>query len=151
MRTLLITLLLALAAFGVQAEEVYRTVQPDGTVVYSDRPISAGSVRVQMRSQPGQQGQAPATSGQSGSPPAAGSRGAGNGADMAAARAEQSRLKAEACAEARKALETYENSPRLYEQLPDGGRRYLSDEEVIEARQKARQAVANFCEPESSN
>lgn len=153
MRMLLITLLLALAAFGVQAEEVYRTVQPDGTVVYSDRPISASSVRVQMRSQPGQQGQAtaPAASGQAGSASATGSRGAGNGADMAAARAEQARLKAEACAEARKALETYENSPRLFEQLPDGGRRYLSDEEVIEARQKARQAVANFCEPESRN
>lgn len=150
MRTLTITLLLALAAFGAHAEEVYRTVQADGTVVYSDRPISANSVRVQVKSQPGQ-ATAPAASSQAGSTQATGSRPANGGGDMAAARAEQARLKAEACQEARKALETYERSPRLYETLPDGGRRYLSDEEVIEARQKARQAVANFCEPESRN
>lgn len=150
MRTLMITLLLALAAFGARAEEVYRTVQPDGTVVYSDRPISASSVRVQVKAQPGQ-ATAPAASAPRSSAQADGSGSANGGGNMAAARAEQARLKAEACAEARKAVEVYERSPRLYETLPDGGRRYLSDEEMIEARQKARQAVANFCEPEPRN
>lgn len=150
MRTLTITLLLALAAFGAQAEEVYRTVQADGTVVYSDRPISADSVRVQVKAQPGQ-ATAPAASSQAGGSQATGNRPANNGQGMAAARAEQARLKAEACAEARKAVEVYERSPKLYEELPDGGRRYLSDEEMIEARQKARQAVADFCEPEPRN
>lgn len=143
----LLLLALSTSVAYAQAEEVYRTVKSDGTVVYSDRPISQESVLVQVKSQPGQPAQRNGGSNTQATAP----RPAENGTDMAAARAEQARLKAEACAEARKALETYETSPRLYESLPDGGRRYLSDEEVIEARQKARQAVANFCEPGGNN
>lgn len=144
---LLLTLAFAAPAAYAEDEEVYRTVKSDGTVVYSDRPISQDSVLVQVKSQQGQSAQSRADS----ATRTTGSRPAENGSDMAAARAEQAQLKAEACADARKALETYETSPRLYEQLPDGGRRYLSDEEVIEARQKARRAVANFCEPGGNN
>ncbi len=142
-------LLLALTtslAFA-ESEEVYRTVKSDGTVVYSDRPISQDSVLVQVKSPPGASTQRSAGS----APQASGTRPAQNNGDMAAARAEQAQLRAKACTDARKALETYENSPKLYEQLPDGGRRYLSDDEVIEARMKARQAVADFCEPGGNN
>jgi hypothetical protein len=147
----LLLLLLAVTASPAyaEAEEVYRTVKSDGTVVYSDRPISQDSVLVQVKSQPGQANQGSAGSAGSATQ-ATGSRAAGNG-DMAAARAEQARLKADACADARKALETYETSPKLYEQLADGSRRYLSDEEVIEARLKARRAVADFCQPDGNN
>ncbi len=139
----LLLLALTTSLTYAEAEEVYRTVKSDGTVVYSDRPISQDSVLVQVKTQPGASSQRSA----GGATQATGTRPAQNGGDMAAARAEQARLKAQACADARKALETYETSPKLYEQLPDGGRRYLSDEEVIEARMKARRAVADFCEP----
>ena len=140
----LLLLALTISPAFAESEEVYRTVKSDGTVVYSDRPISQDSVLVEVKSQPGASTQRSATQ-------PSGTRPAQNNGDMAAARAEQARLRAQACADARKALETYETSPKLYEQLPDGGRRYLSDEEVIEARMKARQAVADFCEPGGNN
>jgi hypothetical protein len=144
---LLLMLAFAASAAYAEAEEVYRTVKSDGTVVYSDRPISQDSVLVQVKSQPG----ASTARSAGNAPQASGTRPAQNSGDMAAARAEQAQLRAKACTDARKALETYETSPKLYEQLPDGGRRYLSDEEVIEARMKARQAVAEFCEPDGNN
>jgi len=150
MKTLLSALLLLVLATSLayaQAEEVYRTVKPDGTVVYSDRPISADSVRVQVQARPTSEARAAAEAG------AANAFAAQPGEDeeLAAAREEQARLREAACAEARRTLATYENSPRLYEQLPDGGRRFLTDEETVRARQAARQAVADYCEPDGNN
>ena len=140
--------LLACAAASAQAQEVYRTLQADGTVVYSDRPLSADSVLVTVDTRPA--GAESAATG-SRSAAAAGSAGrqdssAGKESGMAAAVAEQKAMRAEACREAKAAAEAYERSPRLYEELPDGGRRYLSDEEIAEARQNARQAVVDFCD-----
>jgi hypothetical protein len=132
-----------LAASAASANEVFRTVNPDGTVTYSDRPLSAASERVGITSQP--------------TDPAAveaelaarrQAERAGQGAprdDLSAALAEQRALREQACAEARQAAETYERAPRLYEELPGGGRRFLSEEEMAAARQAARQAVIDFC------
>jgi hypothetical protein len=153
MKTLLSALLLLVLATSVayaEAEEVYRTVKPDGTVIYSDRPISADSVLVQVQSRPTSEARAAAEAGAANAfaaQPAA----PGDDEALAAAREEQARLRAAACAEARRTLATYENSPRLYEQLPDGGRRFLTDEETVQARQAARQAVADYCEPDGGN
>jgi hypothetical protein len=66
MKTLLSALLLLVLATSVayaEAEEVYRTVKPDGTVVYSDRPISADSVLVQVQSRPTSEARAAAEAG----------------------------------------------------------------------------------------
>lgn len=152
MKALLIALLLlAFASATAQAEEIYRTVQPDGTVVFSDRPISADSQQVRVRTSSSEQERARAT--RSPAPAAAPSdRRVGNeDAELAAAREEQARLRAAACADARRRLEVYETSPRLFEELPDGGRRYLSDEEIVQARLEARRAVNTFCAPGGNN
>jgi hypothetical protein len=153
MKTLLSALLLLVLATSLayaEAEEIYRTVKPDGTVVYSDRPISADSVLVQIQSRPA--GEARAAAEAAAANAFAGPPGApGEDEALAAAREEQARLRAAACEEARKALETYENSPRLYEQLPNGGRRFLTDEEIVNVRLAARQAVTDFCEPDGGN
>jgi len=141
MRFLSIMLLATLLATPALANEVYRTVDDRGVVVFSDRPLSSASVRVTVETK------APAA----GEPQAMASADPQRGEDAArerglqAARTEQAEIKAEACRQARAAVATYETSPRLYESLPDGGRRYLSDEEMAAARQQARQAVADYC------
>lgn len=149
MRTLFITLLLTLVAVTAHAEDVYRTVQPDGTVVYSDRPLSDESVKITLNVGAAEAAQAAAgaSAGTSATASEGQAGGGGDEAERASAREEQAQLRAEACQEARDALELYERSPRLYETLPGGGRRYLTDEEIVDARMNARQAIADFCEP----
>jgi hypothetical protein len=146
MRLLIATLALALSCTLAQAEEVYRTMQPDGTVVYSDRPLSPASVRLSTtyrHTDP----EAVEAELQSLEQSAEERRGATSPADdFAAARAEQRELRAQACEEARRAAAAYEGAPRLYEELSGGGRRYLTDEEIVQARLSARQAVADFCD-----
>lgn len=146
MKVLLATLaLLLLMTATVSAEEIYRTVKADGTVVYSDRPLSDSSVLVKVNAAPAEPGQNPVLAAEAGRD---GEEDADSGA-MAAAVEEQKALRAEACREAREALEAYDRAPRLYEELPGGGRRYLSDEEIVRARQAARQAVVDFCDGEN--
>lgn len=142
---LAIMALLLLTPLGAAAEEIYRTVRGDGTVVYSDRPLSDRSVRVSVSARPANPGENPVLAAEAG-------RDQGRDDDSGAigeAIEEQKALRAEACREAREAQEAYERAPRLYEELPGGGRRYLSDEEIVRARQAARQAVTNFCDDEN--
>ncbi len=141
MRFLSIMLLAMLLATPTLANEVYRTVDDRGVVVFSDRPLSSASVRVTVETESPAAGasQSVASADPQRDENAARERG------LQAARAEQAEIRAEACRQARAAVETYETSPRLYESLPDGGRRYLSDEEMAAARQQARQAVADYC------
>jgi hypothetical protein len=143
-RFLLPALMILLASMAATANEVYRTVNSDGTIVYSDRPLSPSSQLVSVASRPADPEQveveAPtetATARRDSAPP---------DDAFAAALAAQKELRAEACLQAREAAEAYERAPRLYEQLPDGGRRYLSEEELVQARLNARQAVIDFCD-----
>jgi hypothetical protein len=136
-------LIAALALATAQASEVYRTIDEHGVVVYSDRPLGPHSERVHVSARPVDQAQAAATALQAREPERRQDSGEGG---LAAALEEQRALRTEACREARQAAEAYERAPRLYEELPDGGRRYLSDEEIVAARQAARQAVEDFCD-----
>jgi hypothetical protein len=145
-RLLLPALVIALVATSANANDVYRTVQKDGTFVYSDRPLSPESVRVNLSSNPTDPERVAAEAEARRAADAERRSQAAEGDPIAAGLAAQAELRAEACSEARKAYEAYERAPRLYESLPDGGRRYLSDEEVVRARESARQAVADFCD-----
>jgi hypothetical protein len=143
--TALIALLIATVAMPAVANEVWRTVDDRGQVVYSDRPLSTRSELVKVDA-----AQAPATVAEAREPrardtaPQPAARGAEDAA-LAAARAEQAEIRARACREAREAAAAYESAPRLYQELPNGGRRYLSDEELVQARLEARRAIADLC------
>ncbi len=66
-----------------------------------------------------------------------------------AARDEAQRQEAERerrCAAARQRLADYERAQGLYDTLPDGSRRYLSRAERRAETEKARQAVAHWCD-----
>lgn len=53
--------------------------------------------------------------------------------------------KAEQCNKARQRYDTYMNSQRLYQQQPNGERRYLSDEELTAARAAAKASMDVMC------
>ena len=146
MRFLIPALLATLLAAPAVANDVYRTVDERGVVVYSDRPLSERSEPVRVEASTPDRAQATPPAEPPADEQASPSQREADQAVLAAARAEQVEIRAAACREARAALEVYETSPRLYETLPDGGRRFLSDEEVVQARVQARQAVADFCD-----
>lgn len=54
--------------------------------------------------------------------------------------------KAERCNKARERYESYINSHKLYEQLPDGERRYLDSQELDAARAAAKASMEQLCQ-----
>jgi hypothetical protein len=142
---LALTLTLASAA----SADVYRFVDSKGNVQYTDKPalLPAEKLAVQSRA-------TDATEVDAG---AAAERARTTAADTArqqaaAARADQNKAnqitataKAEQCVKARERNEAYSTSKRLYETLPDGERRYLTDAELDQARAQAEKAVAEMC------
>lgn len=142
MRYVLFAVSAALFASLALAGEIYRAVDPSGIVIYTDTPTTPDAQPLDIRSNP--------TDPQ---------RVAMENSALAAeeARREQSGLQptaageeqpdpAEQCRKARERAETYANAPRLYEPLPDGGRRYLTDEELTRQRDAAEQAVVRYCD-----
>lgn len=63
-----------------------------------------------------------------------------------ARQSEDREVAAERCAQARGRAERYATAHRLYEPLPDGGRRYLTDEQLTAAREAAKLEVTEWCD-----
>jgi hypothetical protein len=131
-----------LVANGVFAAEVYRQVNPDGTVTYSDRPASDSAETITIVTR------APVNL-----PPSAAERSADDAQptpEMPAEPPERSpedvaAERAANCAAARERNDRYQMSRRLYRPLPDGEREYLSDEELDAARAGAAADVEQWC------
>jgi hypothetical protein len=64
---------------------------------------------------------------------------------MAAAEADALKAKVEQCKEAQDRYQRYIESRRLFRETPDGKRVYLTDQELTEARARAKQAVDDYC------
>jgi hypothetical protein len=135
--------ILLVLPLGAMAD-IYRSVDENGQVVYSDRP-SSDAERITVSAAP------------AGAPAAAGAS-AGDGEqtdgdstvfaevpreptpeELAADRARN-------CDYARQMLESYTTSHRLYRQGADGEREYLSAEEIDAARARAQSNVAAWCD-----
>lgn len=143
MKQLTWALLLVLPA-GAFAADVYRSVNEDGVVVYSDRPTgSAEEQRIDVRTA------APVVT-----PVAAPASAAPTSASQAAPAAripnqptaeELAANRALNCEAARQRVLAYANSRRLFHESPDGEREYLSAEEIDEARATAAADVDAWC------
>ena len=59
---------------------------------------------------------------------------------------ENKRVRQIKCARAREMSEVYSDAHRLYETLPDGERKYLTDDELSEARENAMKGVEESCD-----
>ena len=138
--------ILIILPFGVSATEVYRTVDENGHITYSDlpsdvaervtvRPIvdtfSASSGRESRQAESGPAGTDPAMAAQE---------------TDSADQSQDAPDRAQNCQVARERAEAYSASRRLFRTLPDGEREYLSSAEIDEARARAQSDVANWCD-----
>ena len=142
MRTAAIIVTLSLLSVPIAAADVYRSVDADGNVVYSDRPGDRNAVRVAIVTAPARAAPRPvARQSNSESEPAE--------PDAAtietAERAQLAEDRAANCERARQRNESYATSHRLYRVAEDGERIYYSDTELSQARAEAAAAVARWC------
>lgn len=128
MRILILAMLLCGTA-SAQTSAMYRTVSADGTVTFSDLPLSDQSEMITVLVRSGTARQQPAPDSV-----------AGQDSESVAAQT------AENCVRAREQQRNVATSTRLYRVLPSGERQFLSDEEIAEARDKAAADVARWCE-----
>ena len=147
----ILVLVLAAAALSTSAlaGEIYKYVDENGNVHYLDRPTGeSGEERLDVT-----------YSGTSSAAVSAQVKRRQNYMDaLDEARKEtQSRREAEAqaraetearaakCQESRSRLESYLQAHRLYRQDEAGEREYLDDEQILEARRKAEEAIQEHC------
>jgi hypothetical protein len=138
-------LALVCAASPLAAQEVYKSVDADGHVVYSDRGATKGAPKTAVHvDQPD---------------PAEVARLAHEQAlltadEQARARqqaiddknkAQQQHKQQQACEKARSHYSYLRDSARIYQRDTDGSRMYLSDEAADAAREQARQAMIAAC------
>ncbi len=64
---------------------------------------------------------------------------------IAAAEADAAKAKVVQCKAAQDRYQRYIESRRLFRETPDGKREYLTDQELTEARARAKQAVGEYC------
>jgi hypothetical protein len=144
-----ISVLIVLAAWaGAPAAAVFRWVDADGQVHYSDTP-DRDAEQIEIESRPTDPERVRAREQQAAALRAERQLRAGQQAEDAAAQAgDAERIAAERaanCESARQRLATYETAHRLYRPLADGEREYLSDEELDAARTEARLSVEEWC------
>lgn len=144
MRAITIVTLAILAAGSLHAAEVYRYVDEEGNVAYSDRPVGRNAEAITITTN------APVL------PPRAAAPAQPSGAATADETVERVRReptpeeraadRAANCAIARERNERYAISRRLFRELPDGEREYLNDAEIDEARARAAADVQEWCD-----
>lgn len=151
-------LLALLGATAFAADEVYRTVDASGNVVYSDRPLNERSelVRVSTGTTTSTASVAPAARSVAGSAAGRPAADPNRPADIQApappaplpdgpTAAEMREQRAKNCEIARERQERYAISRRLYRETESGERQYLSDTEIDQARARAAQEVQDWC------
>jgi hypothetical protein len=125
MRLLIIALLVAGTA-AAQTTEMYRTVSADGTITFSDVPLSDNSERIEVLVRSG----TTRTQEQATPEPVS--------AEMAAQMQQN-------CTRAREQLQNVSGTAQLYRILANGERQFLTDEELATAREQAQAEVTRWC------
>ena len=146
MQAIIAGLLLSGVALG---GEVYVTKDAKGNPVYTDRPATLPAEKLDVQSGTTDPVEVQARYDDQMKKYAADSESAAKAraqvADTAKAREITAEDRAKRCVEARTRYEATLNAIRLYEEGPDGQRRYLSSEEIDSARADAKKTVDEFC------
>jgi len=147
-RTLLLAVL-TMAAVPTVAD-VYRYVDANGEVQYTDRPQTLPAERLNIESRRTDvvalNERRQAEQEQAAKDEESRQAALANAADQRAAKQLTAKEKAEQCIQARERYGKYATSHRLYEDLGNGERRYLSDAEIDAARDGAKRAMEELCE-----
>lgn len=148
LRFSLAALTLAVVAVTAQAD-VYKFVDEQGRVQYTDKPQTLPAERLNVRSQKSDPAATQARAEEERKRLEASNRarqtGSANAADQRDAAELNAKDRAERCTKARERYDNYMMSQRLYEPLPDGGRRYLTDAELDTARASAKATMDELC------
>jgi len=140
---LLACTLLALVTAGASAADVYRWVDADGNVTYSDRPQNDRAERVPVLAP--RAASRPAALPAQPQPAAAPSVQEPAQPEPQQAAEPTPEQRARNCEVARERVTRYAEARRLYRTTADGERQYLSDAEIDEARARAAADVEAWC------
>jgi Domain of unknown function (DUF4124) len=129
--------------------DVYKFKDDKGNVLYTDKPSTLPAERLNVQSQKTDivavQARQEAEQKSRADADKAGTQNAQQRAEEQQASQMSAKDKADRCAKARERYDTYMNSQKLYEQAPNGDRRYLSSEELVSAREQARRSMDAMC------
>jgi hypothetical protein len=152
LRTLFMLSAAAVAfAAGPVAADVYKFKDDHGNVLYTDKPATLPAERLNIQSQKTDvvavQARAQEDAKRQQSADAANQQAASQGKDQQQQQTPQlsANEKADQCTKARERYDTYMKSQRLYQQTPDGQRKYLSDDELTAARASAKATMDVMC------
>ena len=148
-RPLLLVGIIALAP-EIQADTMYRTVDAQGQVTYSDRPLSSSSQRISVDVTGPNASEAARLSKEQAAESEADQQRMQQSQDDAEeakkAAAHQAALQ-QRCNAARGRYASFAAGGRLFRTDADGNRVYLSDEEIDEQRTLAKAAMEAACNP----
>lgn len=149
MRAFVLLAAIVAAAGTAAAGEIYVTRDAKGNPVYTDTPQSIPAEKLKVRSSSTDPAEVQARYAEQMKRYAADDQGK---AQPAAAAAESSKAvalsaedRAKRCTEARQRYDSVMQSHRLFEQLPDGERRYLDSAEIDAVRADAKKVMDEFC------
>jgi hypothetical protein len=151
LRSSLLTLTLAASVLlaAPAGADVYKFKDDKGNVLYTDKPSTLPAERLNIQSQKTDivavQNRQEAEQKRQTDADKSGTQAAQQRADEQQASQMSAKDKADRCAKARERYDTYMNSQKLYEQSPNGERRYLSSEELVSAREQARRSMDAMC------
>lgn len=129
--------------------DVYKFTDEKGNVHYTDKPATLPAERLNVQSQKTDlvalQARQQEELARAEAARQARDQNAAQKADQRKAAEMSATDKAEQCKKARERYDTYMTSQRLYESLPNGERRYLTDAELDAARASAKASMDVLC------
>ncbi len=137
--------LLALACASLPAQEVYRSVDSDGHVSYSDRGTTKGAPKTTLHVNEPDPAEVARLAHEQQLLDADEAVRARQRALDDRNKAAQQRKKQQSCEKARNEYYRKRDSARLYQRDADGNRIYYSDEEAETLREQARHAMTEAC------
>lgn len=151
LRALIPFALSASMLLAAQAQaDVYRYTDAQGNVHYTDKPATLPAERLNVQSQRTDlvalQARQQEELQRANAANDARRQAASQRADERKAAEMSATDKAERCTKARERYDSYMSSQRLYELLPDGERRYLTDAELDAARASAKASMDVLCQ-----
>lgn len=145
-----LTLVACGLATHVAQADVYKYTDDNGNVQYTDKPRTLPAQRLDVKTQKTDVVAVQARQEEEMKRMQDASKARQQGAtaqnDQKQAAELSAKDKAERCAKARERYDSYMNSQRLFEELPNKERRYLSDAELDAARASAKASMDTLCQ-----
>ena len=150
LRSLLtLTLTAAVLLAGPAGADVYKYKDDKGNVLYTDKPATLPAERLNVQSQKTDivavNARQEAEQKRLQDVPSGSTQTTQQRTDAQQAAQLSAKDKAERCSKARERYDTYMNSQKLFEQQPNGDRRYLTDAELVTARDTAKASMDMWC------